>query len=173
MKATINAIAHSLTKYAMPKKGIQGPDYHLLDQDGNRLLARITKSGNWPTYTYVEYNGSTYYFPKNVEIPSGTKVEFSEGAVKTIYKAVPTMDAKPIDVEGILHAVKVQEAAEAVEEYYQTQLVPNIDPIEAASEWVRDQETKRGLGQAPTIAEYLPPIKSKTTNKPPRRAATK
>lgn len=169
MKATINAIAHSLTKYAMPKKGIQGPDYHLLDQDGNRLLARITKSGNWPTYTYVEYNGSTYYFPKNVEIPSGTKVEFSEGAVKTS----PTMDVNPIDVEGILHAIKIQEAEESVETYYQAQLDAPKDPLEAASEWVRDQETKRGLEQAPTIAEYLPPIKTKTTNKPPRRAAAK
>lgn len=172
MKATINAIAHSLTKYAMPKKGIQAPDYHLVDQDGNRLLARITKSGNWPTYTYVEYSGSTYYFPKGVEIPSGTKVEFSEGAAPRITsKTVPTMDAKPIDVEGLVQAHKIQEASESVEEYYQAQMEPTPDPLEAAEKWVQEQETKRGLGQAPTIAEYLPQVKSK--NKPPRRAAAK
>ena len=58
-----------------------------------------------------------------------------------------------------------------MEEYYQAQMEPTPDPLEAAEKWVQEQETKRGLGQAPTIAEYLPKVQPK--NKPPRKAPTK
>ena len=174
MKATITNAAgettvHKLDKFPFPKKGVQPDGYKLVDQDGNDLLARITRSP-WGAYTYVMYNGTSYSFPRHVELPSGTKVEFSEGVVAKT-KAAPAVDAKPIDVEGLVQAHKIQEASESVEEYYQAQLVPDTDPLEAAEKWVQEQETKRGLGQAPTIAEYLPPLKPKT--KAPRKAPTK
>ena len=174
MKATITNAAgettvHKLDKFPFPKKGVQPDGYFLTDQDGGHLLARITRSP-WGAYTYAMYNGTSYSFPRHVELPSGTRVEFSEGVVAKT-KAVPAVDAKPIDVEDIVQTRKIQEASESVEEYYQAQMEPTPDPLEAASEWVRDQETKRGLGQAPTIAEYLPKVQPK--NKPPRKAPTK
>lgn len=176
MKATITNAAgettvHKLDKFPFPKKGFQAPNYHLVDQDGNQLLSRVTRSP-WGAYTYVMYNETSYSFPRHIEIPSGTKVEFSEGTVKTSTpKTVSTLDAKPIDVEYIVQTRKTMEAAEAVEEYYQAQLETPKDPLEEATNWVNEQETKRGLGIAPTIAEYLPPINPK--NKPPRRAPAK
>jgi ribosomal protein S30 len=46
--------------------------------------------------------------------------------------------------------------------------------MEKAARFVNEQETKRGLGQAPTIAEYLPKIEPKQDKpKPPRRRSTK
>jgi hypothetical protein len=46
--------------------------------------------------------------------------------------------------------------------------------MEKAARFVNEQETKRGLGQAPTIAEYLPKIEPKQNKpKPPRKAPTK
>lgn len=174
MKATITnaageATVHKLDKFPFPKKGVQPEGYHLVDQDGNQLVSRVTRSP-WGSYTYVMYNETSYSFPRHIEIPSGTKVEFSEGTVKTSTTKTVT-DSKPIDVEDIVQTRKVQEAAETVESYYQTQLDTPKDPIEEATKWVNEQETKRGLGAAPTIAEYLPPIEPK--NKPPRRATTK
>lgn len=172
MKATITNAAgettvYKLDKFNFPKKGVQPDGYHLVDQDDNPITSRVTRSP-WGAYTYVMYKGVSYSFPRHVELSNHTKVEFSEGAVKTI-KTVP--DSKPIDVEAIIQDRKVQEAAEAAEEYYQAQLETPKDPLEAASEWVKEQEVKRGLGQAPTIAAYLPPLKPK--NKPPRRAPAK
>lgn len=176
MKATITNAAgettfHKLDKFTFPKKGVQPEGYKLVDQEGNDLLARVTRSP-WGAYTYVIYDGVSYSFPRHVELASGTRVEFIEGTVAKT-KAVPAMDAKilPNMVEGIVQARKIQEASESVEEYYQTQMEPTPDPLEAASEWVRDQETKRGLSIAPTIAEYLPKVQPKT--KPPRKALTK
>lgn len=178
MKATITnasgeTTVYKLDKFPFPKKGTQPEGYHLLDQDGNQLLSRITRSP-WGVYTYVMYNAVSYSFPRHVLIPSGTKVEFSDGMMKTSpTKTASALDSKTITdmVEDLVQTRKAQEAAEAVESYYQDQLETPKDPIEEATKWVNEQETKRGLGQSPTIAEYLPKVQPK--NKSPRRAPTK
>lgn len=165
MKATITnaageTIIHKLDKFPFPKKGTQPEGYHLVDQDDNSLLSRVTRSP-WGAYTYVMYGGTSYSFPRHVELPNGTRVEFSEG---TVANTSPTKTVSPIDVEAIVQAAKTAASAEAVEEYYQSQLEPNKDPLEEAAKWVAEQEVKRGLGQAQTVSEYLPPFK------PPRKA---
>ena len=172
MKATITNAAgettvYKLDKFPFPKKGVQPDGYQLVDQDDNPIMSRVTRSP-WGAYTYVMYKGVSYSFPRHVELSNRTKVEFSEG---TVTKTPPTNTVSPMDVktlnnlvEDIIQDRKVQEAAEAAEEYYQAQLETPKDPLDAASEWVREQEVKRGLGQAQTVSEYLPPFK------PPRKA---
>lgn len=176
MKATITNAAgettvHKLDKFPFPKKGVQPDGYQLVDQDDNPIMSRVTRSP-WGAYTYVMYKGVSYSFPRHIEIPSGTKVEFSEGTVKTSTpKTVSTLDAKPIDVEYIVQTRKTMEAAEAVEEYYQAQLETPKDPLKEAAKWVNEQETKRLDLTLQSIAEYLP--KAQPKNKPPRKAPTK
>lgn len=171
MKAIVNNTEYKLDRFPFPKRGVQPEGYYLVDdEDGTQLLSRVTRAPSG-AYTYVMYNDVSYSFPRHVELPSGTVVRFSEGAVSKT-KAAPKVDTTP---DGILTNVLEEAIAtrEAYPNFLESQLTQEQDPLEKAAEWVNEQETKRGLGQAPTIAEYLPPIKPKATTKPPRKAPTK
>ena len=174
MKATVNNTEYKLDKFPFPKRGVQAEGYYLVDdEDGTQLLSRVTRAPSG-AYTYVMYGDVSYSFPRHIEFPSGTVVRFSEGAVsKTKTKADPKVDTTP---DGILTNVLEEAIAtrEAYPNFLESQLTPEEDPMEKAARFVNEQETKRGLGQAPTIAEYLPKIEPKQDKpKPPRKAPTK
>ena len=168
MKAIVNNTEYKLDKFPFPKRGAQAEGYHLMEEDGTQLLSKVTRAPSG-AYTYVMYGDVSYSFPRHVEFPSGTVVSFSEGTVSKT-KAAPKVDTTP---DGILTNVLEEAIAtrEAYPNFLESQLTPEEDPMEKAARFVNEQDTKRGLGQAPTIAEYLPPVKPK--NKPPRRAPAK
>jgi hypothetical protein len=172
MKAIVNNTEYKLDKFPFPKRGVQAEGYHLVDdEDGTQLLSRVTRAPSG-AYTYVMYGDVSYSFPRHIELPSGTVVRFSEGAVsKTKTKTAP----KDVVDDAVLIKVldQVLDTKEAYPNYLESQLTPEEDPMEKAARFIQEQDTKRGLGQAPTIAEYLPPIKPKATTKPPRKAPTK
>ncbi len=170
MKAVVNNTEYKLDKFPFPKRGVQTDGYHLVEEDGAQLLSRVTRTPSG-AYTYVMYGDVSYSFPRHIEFPSGTVVSFSEGTVSKT-KAAPKVDTTP---DGILTNVLEEAIAtrEAYPNFLESQLTQEEDPMEKAARFVNEQDTKRGLGQAPTIAEYLPPIKPKATTKPPRRAPTK
>lgn len=169
MKAIVNNTEYKLDKFPFPKRGVQAEGYHLVEEDGTQLLSRVTRAPSG-AYTYVMYGDVSYSFPRHIEFPSGTVVQFSEGTVSKT-KTAP----KDVVDDAVLIKVldQVLDTKEAYPNYLESQLTQEQDPLEKAAEWVNEQETKRGLGQAPTIAEYLPPIKPKATTKPPRKAPTK
>ncbi len=171
MKAIVNNTEYKLDKFPFPKRGVQHEGYHLVEEDGTQLLSRVTRAPSG-AYTYVMYGDVSYSFPRHIEFPSGTVVSFSEGTVKTKTKTAPKADTAPDGVvtnvlEGIIAT------REAYPNYLESQLTQEEDPMEKAARFVNEQEALRGLGQAPTIAEYLQPIKPKATTKPPRKAPTK
>jgi len=172
MKAIVNNTEYKLDKFPFPKRGVQAEGYYLVDdEDGTQLLSRVTRAPSG-AYTYVMYGDVSYSFPRHIEFPSGTVVRFSEGAVsKTKTKTAP----KDVVDDAVLLKVldQVLDTKEAYPNYLESQLTPEEDPMEKAARFIQEQDTKRGLGQAPTIAEYLPPIKPKATTKPPRKAPTK
>ncbi len=171
MKAIVNNTEYKLDKFPFPKIGGQPEGYHLVEEDGTQLLSRVTRAPSG-AYTYVMYGDVSYSFPRHIEFPSGTVVSFSEGTVPKT-KAAPKVDTTP---DGILTNVLEEAIAtrEAYPNFLESQLTPEEDPMEKAARFVNEQETKRGLGQAPTIAEYLPKIEPKQDKpKPPRRAPTK
>lgn len=170
MKAIVNNTEYKLDKFPFPKRGVQPEGYHLVEEDGTQLLSRVTRAPSG-AYTYVMYGDVSYSFPRHIEFPSGTVVSFSEGTVSKT-KAAPKVDTTP---DGILTNVLEEAIAtrEAYPNFLESQLTQEEDPMEKAARFVNEQDTKRGLGQAPTIAEYLPPIKPKATTKPPRKAPTK
>ncbi len=172
MKATVNNTEYKLDKFPFPKRGAQAEGYYLVDdEDGTQLLSRVTRAPSG-AYTYVMYGDVSYSFPRHVELPSGTAIRFSEGTVSKT-KADPNVDTTP---DGILTNVLEEAIAtrEAYPNFLESQLTPEEDPMEKAARFVNEQETKRGLGQAPTIAEYLPKIEPKQDKpKPPRKAPTK
>jgi hypothetical protein len=168
MKAIVNNTEYKLDKFPFPKRGAQAEGYYLVDdEDGTQLLSRVTRAPSG-AYTYVMYGDVSYSFPRHVEFPSGTVVQFSEGTVSKT-KTAP----KPVVDDAVLTNVLEEAIAtrEAYPNFLEGQLTQEEDPMEKAARFVNEQETKRGLGQAPTIAEYLPPVKPK--NKPPRRAPAK
>lgn len=171
MKAIVNNTEYKLDKFPFPKRGAQAEGYHLMEEDGTQLLSRVTRAPSG-AYTYVMYGDVSYSFPRHVEFPSGTVVSFSEGTVSKT-KAAPKVDTTP---DGILTNVLEEAIAtrEAYPNFLESQLTPEEDPMEKAARFVNEQDTKRGLGQAPTIAEYLPKIEPKQDKpKPPRKAPTK
>lgn len=172
MKATVNNTEYKLDKFPFPKRGAQAEGYYLVDdEDGTQLLSRVTRAPSG-AYTYVMYGDVSYSFPRHVELPSGTAIRFSEGTVSKT-KADPNVDTTP---DGILTNVLEEAIAtrEAYPNFLESQLTQEEDPMEKAARFVNEQETKRGLGQAPTIAEYLPKIEPKQDKpKPPRKAPTK
>lgn len=172
MKATVNNTEYKLDKFPFPKRGAQAEGYYLVDdEDGTQLLSRVTRAPSG-AYTYVMYGDVSYSFPRHIEFPSGTAIRFSEGTVSKT-KAAPNVDTTP---DGILTNVLEEAIAtrEAYPNFLESQLTPEEDPMEKAARFVNEQETKRGLGQAPTIAEYLPKIEPKQDKpKPPRKAPTK
>lgn len=173
MKAIVNNTEYKLDKFPFPKRGVQAEGYYLVDdEDGTQLLSRVTRAPSG-AYTYVMYGDVSYSFPRHIEFPSGTVVRFSEGAVsKTKTKTAP----KDVVDDAVLLKVldQVLDTKEAYPNYLESQLTPEEDPMEKAARFVNEQETKRGLGQAPTIAEYLPKIEPKQDKpKPPRKAPTK
>ena len=170
MKAIVNNTEYKLDKFPFPKRGAQAEGYHLMEEDGTQLLSRVTRAPSG-AYTYVMYGDVSYSFPRHIEFPSGTVVSFSEGTVSKT-KTAP----KPVVDDAVLTNVLEEAIAtrEAYPNFLEGQLTQEQDPLEKAAEWVNEQETKRGLGQAPTIAEYLPPVKPKQDKpKPPRRAPAK
>lgn len=172
MKAIVNNTEYKLDKFPFPKRGAQAEGYYLVDdEDGTQLLSKVTRAPSG-AYTYVMYGDVSYSFPRHIEFPSGTVVSFSEGTVSKT-KADPKVDTTP---DGILTNVLEEAIAtrEAYPNFLESQLTPEEDPMEKAARFVNEQETKRGLGQAPTIAEYLPKIEPKQDKpKPPRKAPTK
>lgn len=171
MKAIVNNTEYKLDKFPFPKRGAQAEGYHLMEEDGTQLLSRVTRAPSG-AYTYVMYGDVSYSFPRHIEFPSGTAIRFSEGTVSKT-KADLKVDTTP---DGILTNVLEEAIAtrEAYPNFLESQLTPEEDPMEKAARFVNEQETKRGLGQAPTIAEYLPKIEPKQDKpKPPRKAPTK
>lgn len=171
MKAIVNNTEYKLDKFPFPKRGVQAEGYYLVDdEDGTQLLSRVTRAPSG-AYTYVMYGDVSYSFPRHIEFPSGTAIRFSEGTVSKT-KAAP----KDVVDDAVLLKVldQVLDTKEAYPNYLESQLTPEEDPMEKAARFVNEQETKRGLGQAPTIAEYLPKIEPKQDKpKPPRKAPTK
>jgi len=171
MKAIVNNTEYKLDKFPFPKRGAQAEGYYLVDdEDGTQLLSRVTRAPSG-AYTYVMYGDVSYSFPRHIEFPSGTAIRFSEGTVSKT-KAAP----KDVVDDAVLIKVldQVLDTKEAYPNYLESQLTPEEDPMEKAARFVNEQETKRGLGQAPTIAEYLPKIEPKQDKpKPPRKAPTK
>lgn len=175
MKATFNGETHKLTPLAFPKKGNPGHDgLYLVDEfTGDKLECKVTGGGQWSLYTWVKApNGKSYYFPKNVMPPTGTVVKFDEYASKPVAKQA-TAQPKPV-FDGVLHNVvmNLDATQQAYQEYLEKQLeASEVDPLEAAAQWVEEQKATREQKQ-PTIAAYLEPTNPKRT-RAPKSAVTK
>lgn len=181
MKATFNGETHKLTPLAFPKKGNPGHDgLYLVDElTEDKLECKVTGGGQWPLYTWViAPNGKSYYFPKNVMPPTGTVVKFDEYANKPVAKQA-TAQPKPEQpvVEGVLLNVLtgVIETQQAYPEYLEKQLeASEVDPLEAAQQWVEGQAATRAAEKQPTIAAYLTPEPTKPKRtRVPKSAVTK